>query len=940
VIDMSDLEAIFGPNSGYVRELYRLFLIDESLVGDQWSSYFRSLNGHAPRSDGAVSSFISQHAAVAMTTAVFDRGFLTSRAQRFLDSIRQFGHLAAKINPLTEGVLTPPVPESIVVDTYGFSEEELSVSVPCDGMLGKRELPLRELIAETKKRYQGAVGFEYWHIHHDVERLWIRERIEESSALFTATTAEQEHRLQKLIEAEQLEAGLHTRYIGAKRFSLEGGETLIPMLTTLLSHGARTGVEEVVFGMAHRGRLNVLANVCGKKLEDLFEEFEDKTAATVVGHGDVKYHFGFIGNVEVLGGGNVKTRLCPNPSHLEFVNPVVAGTARALQNYLHNSVSTKVLPILIHGDAAMIGQGVVTETLNFSQVDGYSCGGTIHFVINNQLGFTSTADEARSSTYATDFAKGLGIPVFHINSEAVDQACEVVKLACDYRQQFHKDVVVDLVCYRKYGHNEGDDPTFTQPRMYASIKNKRSLSEQYNELLVSAQAVEPALYQTLEDRYISSFNAIREEMGDVQVGDACGLSGRLTCAQSETLETGVPQNVLEQIAQSLIEVPESFVFHPKLKRQIERRIAALKEGGSLEWGFAEALAFGSLLLEGIDIRLSGQDSCRGTFSHRHIVYDSYNISGDFNQDSRYFPLRQLNSATRFEVYNSTLSETGVMGLEYGYAGIAKHALVLWEAQFGDFANGAQVIIDQFLAASESKWNERSGLVLLLPHGYEGQGPEHSSARLERFLQLCAESNMTVCYPSTSGQYFHMLRRQALTEVKRPLIVMTPKSLLRLPEASSLPNQIITGRFSNVIELDCTQGEPSQTVILCTGKVYYDLLRGIEEKDAFGATVVRLEQLYPFPLKEITRIFNHLRPKNIIWVQEEPQNMGAWTFVEPHIRALSGVSPRYIGRPESPTTATGSPKFHLKEQSKIVQDVVEQIESTRQTALVKKTTKRK
>jgi 2-oxoglutarate dehydrogenase E1 component len=722
--------------------------------------------------------------------------------------------------------------------------------------------------------------------------------------------------LRNIVHAESFEEELHKKYVGSKRFSLQGAETMIPMLLSLLESAAEMEIQGAVFGMAHRGRLNVLVNVFGKSLEQVFTEFEDTSLAATVGAGDVKYHLGYESLFRTTRGRDIRLSLAPNPSHLEFVNPVVEGMVRAMQDRAHGGDRKSILPVLLHGDAAFAGQGVVFETLNFSRVKGYNTGGTVHLVINNQVGFTTDPVESRSSTYCTDMAKAVQAPIFHVNCEDVEGACWVMRNALEFRNEFNRDVVIDLYCYRKYGHNEGDDPSFTQPVIYSEIREKTRISDVYAADLVAEGTAEPKLIDRLRSEYHELFAGAQERKSiSTPIGEACAVHGRLRLASPET---GVSGEILEKVAQQLITHPEWFVPHEKLQKILEKRVQTLTDDSGIEWGFAEALAYGSLMLDGINIRLSGQDCGRGTFSQRHLEL-THNETG-----KRYFPLSKLSAQDgvgTFEVYNSTLSEAAVLGFEFGFASTAKQDLVLWEAQFGDFVNGAQVIIDQFLAASEAKWNQRSGVVLLLPHGYEGQGPEHSSARLERFLQLCAEGNMLVCNPSCAEQYFHLLRRQALEKIKRPLVVMTPKSLLRLPAANATRAELEQGCFDLTIADDVFPPEDIKYMFFMSGKVYHDVKRALSETQFANYELVRLEQLYPFPAQEIATRLNRCNGASLFWVQEEPQNMGAWNFVDPLFTERFQGQLAYIGRPASASTAAGSNRRHGVEQESILETVV-------------------
>ncbi len=780
--------------------------------------------------------------------------------------------------------------------------------------------PLAKVLSHLEATYCSSVGFEFEHLTNPTERRWFEERVESRFSNRGWHNTEQRKRFARLLlESEIFDAELHRKYVGSKRFSLQGGKTVIPMLDALLGAAAQHGVTECFMGMAHRGRLNVLVNLMGKPFQEIFAEFEDKAVSSIVGAGDVKYHLGFSSRYGTFQGKSLEVTLAPNPSHLEFVNPVVEGMVRAKQDTSSPDSRGEVMAVLIHGDAAFAGQGIVYETLNFSKVPGYDTGGTVHVVINNQVGFTTNPKESRSSAYCTDMAKGIDIPVFHVNGRDVEAACWVMELAEEFRATFHRDVVVDLLCYRKFGHNEGDDPSFTQPLMYAEIKNIVPIPEEYGQSLVEQGVLSAQDLDRMKSEFLDPFKAAQlpaEHSSDVE---ACPMQGRL---RGRALRTAVAGGFLQDIGSSLLSFPEGFTPHPKLKTILEKRVKTIEEGQGIEWGLAEALAFGSLILEGRRVRLSGQDCGRGTFSHRHLELH------DYEKEQRFYPLRQLavksgRSANSFEVYNSTLSEAACLGFEFGYSATDLSSLVLWEAQFGDFANGAQVIIDQFLSSSEAKWSQRSGVVLLLPHGYEGQGPEHSSARLERFLQLCAEGNMSVCCPSNAAQYFHLVRRQGLSEIKRPLVVMSPKSLLRLPEACSALTQFTSGDFQPVIS-EAGAEKSAKSLLFMSGKIFYDVQNTLRQVEATRAQVVRIEELYPFPEERIGAILKEHSGKSLYWVQEEPQNMGAWSYVEKQFRSAFGVDLGYLGRPTSASTAAGSPRWHSIEVKRIMVQLVDSL----------------
>lgn len=893
-----------GPNSGFIKDQYELFLDDPTLVSEPWRMFFSSINGSYRQPSN---QSVSLNGAFGEVTSDLSAEL---KALSITQAYRNWGHLEANINPLSTGYTLPMTPE-LSTNYHNISEDDQSKEVT--SLDGTSKTTLGALIKSLKGIYCRSIGFEYLHLTSPEERSFLRSRIEGERRSFSVE--ERKRALKKLIEAEHLESEIHKRYVGQKRFSVEGGEATVAMLQTLIDGCCRSGVRETLIGMAHRGRLNVLVNIAGKPLRYLFSEFEDRTPYSSFGGGDVKYHLGYKSEVTTPSGETVIVRVVPNPSHLEAVNPVVEGIARARQDRTYNGDRSSVLPVLIHGDAAMSGQGIVYETLNFARVAGYDTGGTIHLIINNQVGFTATPEEGRSSTYCSDVAKIYESPVFHVNGEDIEACLETMLLALEFRNEFKRDVTIDLYCYRKYGHNEGDDPSFTQPRMYEEIKAKKTVAVLYAEALIGEGVLTEEEYQG----YRSDFKAHFKSEGDhlpILPGPASPLYGKL---KGKVPNTAVPEKRLKEIAKVITSHPEDFDPHPKLTKIIEKRTKALFEGEGAEWGLGEALAYGSLIQDGIKIRISGQDAGRGTFSHRHLALDSFSGSGV------HFPLRSIAGDSFFEVYNSPLSEYGVLGFEFGYAAEASDALVIWEAQFGDFSNGAQIVADQFLSASESKWGQYSGVTLLLPHAYEGQGPEHSSARLERYLQLCAEDNMAVCYPTTSAQYFHMIRRQALSEIKRPLIVMSPKSLLRHAEASSKLEEFTSHGFNAVIVDSIGKGKKEVDTIVClSGKVFYDVSAKLKTFEGGKVRVLRFEELYPFPKASLLAAIGSKLPKRVIWLQEEPENMGAYRYIAPNLKDAIGVEVRYIGRPASGSTAAGSPRRHTSEQTKILEDLIREI----------------
>jgi 2-oxoglutarate dehydrogenase E1 component len=846
-----------------------------------------------------------------------DTGVQTSLI-RLIDAYRSLGHFQAHLDPLSE----PPAPGSfpyLKVEEFGLSESDLDREFDARHFIGLERVRLRELLAALQETYCRTIGVEYMHIQDRRIRQWLEQRMEPRRNQPRLPQQQKRRVLMNLHYAELFEKFLHTRYVGQKRFSLEGAETLIPLLDALVEKAADLEVKEIVLGMAHRGRLNVLANILGKPYREIFSEFEENFLPdSVAGDGDVKYHLGFSGDRTSARGNPIHLTLTPNPSHLEAVNPVVEGRTRAKQHAFGDEERKLGVPLLLHGDAAFAGQGLVAETLNLSQLAGFKTGGTVHVIINNQIGFTTAPRDARSTTYCTDVAKMIEVPIFHVNGEDPEAAVYVAELAMEFRQTFHKDVVIDLVCYRRHGHNEGDEPSFTQPLMYAKIKDRPTLSEVYTEQLILRGDLTADETQAIVQEFEAKLSAAKEEVTNCPppCGGMRGFAGRwkdLTPQYSHApVETGVPAETLEKVVAGLARWPDTFQPHPKIAKLLQARLKEFRAGRPVDWATAEALAFGSLLLEGTPIRLSGQDSQRGTFSQRHAVLH------DVQTGEPFFPFSNLApDQARCSFYDSLLSEAAVLGFEFGYALDSPDALVLWEAQFGDFVNGAQVIIDQFPVCSYSKWQRDNGLVLLLPHGYEGQGPEHSSARLERFLQQCAEDNIQVCYPTTPSQYFHVLRRQMRRNFRKPLILMTPKSLLRHKVAVSPVDAFTSGHFEEVVNDTGVDPGRVKRIVLCSGKVYYDLLEQRQKEEA-PVALVRVEQFYPFPMDQLQPVLRQYRKASeMVWAQEESLNMGGWSFMEPRLRALN-YPVRYVGRDTSASSATGSQQVHVREQKELVE----------------------
>lgn len=928
---------MYSENSDYIDEQFRAWQTDPSSVDPTWQAFFAGMQ-FAGRLPGA--------AGVDRALPVSPDVRLQTGVTRLVFWYRQAGHLQAHIDPLSPE--PPPRHPLLALENFGLSAGDLDRTVDASMIFGREEpMLLRELIELLEHAYCGTVGVEFMHIDSLEMRKWLAERIELPGGRPKLKLRQKYRILITLHQAELFEKFLHTKYVGQKRFSLEGGETLIPILDAIIEKAPSLGVKEFVIGMAHRGRLNVLANTLGKPFAEIFNEFEDNylPQSTYDGDGDVKYHLGFSSDVETASGGKVHLSVTPNPSHLEIVGPVVQGRVRAKQRQHNDKDRTAGVPILIHGDAAFAGQGVVMETFNLMNLAGYRTGGTIHIVVNNQIGFTTNPRDSRSTQYCTDIAKFVQAPIFHVNAEDPEACVAMAEMALEFRQTFKRDVVIDMVCYRRWGHNEGDNPGYTQPLQAKIIAKKQPISTIYATRLAS-QPDDPSVTEevvaglgrefdekltdilrnaeTLVADYRRRLEAAHKEIKEmVKQGMSRkrgmeGFGGRwkgFTNRYSHTpVDTGISDDALDRIASALATFPEGFTVHPNLIKTLLGRAENIRKRAAVDWGTGEALAFGSLVLEGTPVRLSGQDSRRGTFTQRHAVVVDYETGAE------YYPLAHVApDQAPFDVYDSSLSEAAIMGFEFGYSLDEPESLVMWEAQFGDFANGAQVIIDQFITSCESKWNRASGLVLLLPHAYEGQGPEHSSARLERFLQMCAEDNIQVAYPTTPAQYFHLLRRQVRRNFRKPLVVMTPKSLLRLPAAVSPIREFTPGHHFHEV-LDDTQVVPENVtrVIVCSGKVYYDLAKKREELGTQAVAIIRLEQFYPWPEQQLgAALSRYRRAREWLWVQEESQNMGGWTFVEPRLRAMNFPFD-YVGRDASASPATGSHHVHEQEQKLLVE----------------------
>jgi 2-oxoglutarate dehydrogenase E1 component len=846
---------------------------------------------------------------------------LQTRVDGLVYAYRTLGHTIAQIDPLSKGRPENPM---LSLRELGFDAKDLELEVSSKFFQGGKRMRLREMIEVLEAIYCGPIGAEFMHIQNPRVRNWVREKMETRAAGYVLSPETQRRILAQIQGVETFEHFLHTRYVGQKRFSIEGGEGLIVALNGILESCPQFQVEEIVMGMAHRGRLSVIREFLRKPLRVMFAEFsENYTPNTVGGDGDVKYHLGYTTEYELEGGRKVCVRLSANPSHLEAVDPVVQGMARARQRICQDTVErSKVVPVLIHGDAAFAGQGIVAEVLNMSQLQGYRTGGTVHIVVNNQIGFTTLPADARSSRYCTDVAKMIEAPVFHVNGDDPAAVRFCAELAFEFRQQFKADVVLDMYCYRRFGHNETDEPLFTQPSLYAEINTHPSLGTLFQRKLIDSgvmsEADAEALRKEADARYEAAFTEVKAAEKDQSINKFSASTAEFQPAYSHApVDTAISRERLEEIVRGLTTVPEGFRVLPKLKKFfLDKRVDALKRGDGFDWAYGEALAMASLLMEGVPVRLSGQDCRRGTFSQRHAYFY------DEKTRERYCPLQHLSAEQgRICIYNSLLSEQAVLGFDYGYSLNYPEMLCMWEAQFGDFANGAQVIIDQFISSAESKWQRPSGIVLLLPHGYEGQGPEHSSARLERFLQLCGEDNIQVCNLTSPAQYFHALRRQMKRAFRKPLVIMTPKSMLRLDAAASKLEDFTQGRFHEILHGPLLGKKQDVTrLIFCTGKVYYDLLKYRDEKEIKRAGLIRVEQLYPLDEEQLmAAVREYPKAKTFVWCQEESQNMGAWNFIGWQLRRLLEKPVWYAGRAASASPAVGSLGIHKREQQLIVED---------------------
>ncbi|MDA7794307.1 2-oxoglutarate dehydrogenase E1 component [Flavobacteriales bacterium] len=833
-----------------------------------------------------------------------------------IDAYRKSGHLFTHTNPVRERRQYTP---TLDIENFGLEEADLDTVFQAGTQIGIGPSTLKEIVEHLKVVYCQSIGVEYMYIRKPDQVEWIKNRLHKNSNTPNFNVEEKKQILRKLNQAVAFENFLHKKFVGQKRFSLEGSESLIPALDILIEKGAELGIEEFVMGMAHRGRLNVLANIFNKTYRDIFSEFDGKEYEDNLFSGDVKYHLGFTSEQLCNNSKKVKISLSPNPSHLEAVDPVVQGIARAKIDQQYKGDNNKVVPILIHGDAALAGQGVVYEVIQMAQLEGYKTGGTIHIVVNNQVGFTTNYLDARSSTYCTDIGKVTLSPVFHVNGDDVEAVVHAMQIATEYRQKFHKDVFIDLLCYRKYGHNEGDEPRFTQPKLYKAISKHPNPREIYNHKLINegvlganiVKEMEDEFKQLLQDRFDESKEIEKAEITPFMKAEWQGLRKSKDADFVQSQDTAVDISTLKEVASKLYNVPENELLFKKTQRLLNDQKKMVEESNRLDWGMAELLAYGTLLHEGHPVRISGQDVERGTFSHRHAVLKLE------ESEKEIIPLNAVNPQVKFEAYNSLLSEYGVLGFDYGFAMASPHSLTIWEAQFGDFSNGAQIMIDQFISAAEDKWKTMNGLVMLLPHGYEGQGAEHSSARMERYLQMCALHNMQIVNCTTPANFFHVLRRQLKREFRKPLVVFTPKSLLRHPLCVSSLEDLSTGRFQELFDDELVEPSEVKKVVFCSGKLYYELFQERETLGRKDVALIRLEQLYPLPEKKIDDVLKKYNTKQLIWAQEEPRNMGAWTHI---LNRLRHIPFELVSRRASAATASGSPKYAATRQRLIIEEV--------------------
>lgn len=915
-----------GGSMDYLDSLYEDYLKDETSVPKEWQEVFKKLplvdGNNSEISHRDIKNYFLEHKNK-KPLALLVADSKQAQVAYLINAYRTYGHLIAKLDPL-EMVKRPLIPV-LELSYHNLSKNDLKETFFAGESLADKEITLEKICEELNATYCGSIGIEYMHIANIKETQWLQQKMEVAKGNFKLSNERKLELLKELIATDSFERYLGTRYVGQKRFSVEGGDSLIPLLKEILNQGGSNGVKEVVIGMAHRGRLNVLVNVLGQDPNQMFQAFEGKNDLDRTG--DVKYHLGFSSNLRTQSGAILHASLAFNPSHLEIIGPVVEGSVRSrLRRRQDLADKNQVIPVVIHGDAAFAGQGVVMETFNFSQARGYNTGGTIHIVVNNQIGFTTSNPlDSRSTLYCTDVAKMVQAPVLHVNGDDPEAVLFVTKLAFEFRMKFKRDIVVDLVCYRRHGHNEADEPSITQPLMYKKIKQMPTLRERYTDKLIKEGLISNDKAKELADAYRDKLDkgqkVVQTVDGNYDGRIAIDWEPYIKAKWTDKADTSVTDNVIQKLSKKLLSIPENFVLHPVVAKLLQER-AKMSEGKiSMNWGYAETMAYATLLNEGYPVRISGQDSARGTFAHRHAVL--------YNQETgeSYTPLEyiapDLNQS--FSVIDSVLSEEAVLAFEYGYAASEPNSLVIWEAQFGDFANGAQVVIDQFISSGEQKWGRLCGLVMMLPHGYEGQGPEHSSARLERFMQLCAQHNIQVTTPTTPSQIFHLLRRQVIRKFRKPLIIMTPKSLLRHKLAVSTIKDLTSGGFKTVIpEIDEVNMHNITKVILCCGKVYYDLLEKRREEQLNHIAIIRIEQLYPFPTKTLAKeIAKYPNANMVVWCQEEPQNQGIWFSSQHNIKASlrEDQTLYYAGRPFAAAPATGSATKHYEEQAALVKEAL-------------------
>ena len=891
-------------SADFIDAQYRQWKSDPSSLPEDWQFFFKGFE---------------MAGATGPADADPDQALRQAKVGVLIHRYRDIGHLLACMDPLSACPTAHPL---LDLESFGLDAADLEHAFAAPSLLEQTSVPLKTIVSKLKQTYCHSIGVEYMHLQDPDERRWLQKHMEPVGNRTEFSTAERVGLLQQLTAAALFEGFLNKKYVGVTRFSLEGGESLIPLLNEVCLQASHAGCREMILGMAHRGRLNVLRNVLDKPAEEIFSEFEScYDPHDLIGSGDVKYHNGYLSERTLADGRRMTLYMVSNPSHLEAVDPVVEGMARARQDMAEADGDKTVLPILLHGDAAFAGQGVVAETLNMSQLKGYRTGGTIHVIVNNQIGYTTLPEDARSTRYSTDVAKMLMVPIFHVHGEDPEAVVHVARLAADYRYQFGKDVVIDLVCYRRYGHNEGDEPYFTQPTMYKRIRQRPTLNRVYGDQLVAEELISKGDIEKMEQAISQNLDTGFEEIH----GSTCLFPEPRFFPEWETIrgdysidpvKTAVDKPTLEALAERLAALPDGFTVHPRLKTVLDKRLEAVTTGEGIDWAGAEALAFASLLSESYGIRLSGQDVGRGTFSQRHSVL------WDYETGDAYTPLNHLSAdQASFDVFNSLLAEAGVLGFEYGYAVTRPQILTLWEAQFGDFANNAQGIIDLFIASGQAKWQQLCGLTLLLPHGWEGLGPEHSSARLERFLQLCADDNLQVANLTTPAQYFHILRRQILAPFRKPLVLMTPKSLLRHPMAVSSLKALTHEQFLPVLD-DNEAPASAKKVIFCSGKIYYQLVTRRQQIGADNIAIVRMEMLHPYPVKAMASIVKrYKKAMEWTWVQEEPKNMGAWSYVQPRLAPMLKKPLNYIGRDASASPATGFPKIYKMQQDGIVDEAI-------------------